>query len=123
MNVAVIGASRDRSKFGNKAVRAWAAQGHTIFPVNLSEDEIEGWPVFRSLADVPQDLDAVLVYLPPERTLAVLPGIARKGVGELYLNPGTESPEVIAEAERLGLSPLLTCSIVAIGDAPANYGP
>ena len=123
MNVAVIGASSNRAKFGNKAVRAWAAQGHTIFPVNPHEDEIEGWPVFGSVADIPEELGAVLIYLPPATTLAVIPEIARKGTVELYLNPGTESPEVIAEARRLGLSPLLTCSIVAIGDTPANYNP
>lgn len=123
MNVAVIGASSNRAKFGNKAVRAWAHQGHAVFPINLREDEIEGRPVFRSVVDVPEDLDAVLLYLPPEKVLAILPEIARKGTRQLYFNPGAESPQAVAEANRLGLSPILACSIVAIGESPASYGP
>lgn len=121
MNVAVIGASSDRSKFGNKAVRAWHGQGHTVFPVNPRENEIEGLAVYRSVLDVPVDLGAILVYLPPPVTIKVLPEIAKKGVGDLFLNPGAESPEVLETARSLGLSPILACAIVAIGESPANF--
>lgn len=121
MNVAVIGASNDRSKFGNKAVRSYLAHGHSVYPVNLREATIEGQAAFRSILDVPADLDATLVYLPPATTLRVLPDIARKGPGQLYLNPGSEDDAVVAEARRLGLDPILACSIIAIGDTPSNY--
>lgn len=121
MNVAVIGASNNHRKFGNKAVRAYLAHGHSVFPVNLRETVIEGLPVFRSIADIPVDLDATLVYLPPEITIQVLPAIARKGPGQLFLNPGSEDDAVVARAGELGLSPLLACSIIAIGDSPSNY--
>jgi predicted CoA-binding protein len=121
VNVAVIGASSDRSKFGNKAVRAWANQGHTVFPVNPREKEIEGWQVYASVRDIPADLDAVLVYLPPQITLKVLPEIAERSPGQFFINPGAESPEVVEEAGRLGLQPILACAIVAIGDNPSNY--
>ena len=121
MNVAVIGASNDRAKFGNKAVRSYRAHGHSVFPVNPHETRIEGERVYRSILDIPVDLDTTLVYLPPATTLEVLPDIARKGPGQLYLNPGSEDAEVVAAAKRLGLDPILACSIVAIGDSPANY--
>ncbi len=121
MNVAVIGASRDREKFGNKAVRAYHAHGHRVFPVNLREKEIEGLPVFRSLLDIPEPLDVVLVYVPPATTLRVLNDIAKKPPARLFLNPGSEDDAVVARAAELGLSPILACSIVAIGDSPANY--
>ena len=121
MNVAVIGASNDHNKFGNKAVRSYLAHGHSVFPVNRREAIIEGLPVFRSITDIPVDLDATLVYLPPAVTLRVLPEIARKGPGQLFLNPGSEDDAVVARAAELGLSPILACSIVAIGDTPANY--
>ncbi len=121
MNVAVIGASNDRAKFGNKAVRSYLAHGHSVFPVNPREQTIEGRPVYRSIRDIPADLDATLVYLPPERTLRVLAEIAEKGPGQLFLNPGSEDDAVVARAAELGLSPILACSILAIGDVPANY--
>ncbi len=116
--VAIIGASSQRGKFGNKAVRAFREQGYTVFPVNLSETEIEGLPVYRSISDVPSRPDLVSVYLPPAKLAAVLPEIAAKGCDELWLNPGTESPEVVEEADRLGLNVIQACSIVGIGVSP-----
>lgn len=119
-SVAVIGASTDRSKFGNKAVRAYAQQGFTVWPVNPKEPVVEGLPAFASIADVPGRPNLVSVYLPPPVLLKVLPAIAAKGCDELWLNPGTESPEVLAEAERLGLNVIQACSIVGVGVSPAG---
>jgi predicted CoA-binding protein len=122
VNVAVIGASNNHEKFGNKAVRAYVARGHSVFPVSLKQATVEGLRAFRSILDVPANLDATLVYVPPEVTLRLLPAIARKGPGALYLNPGSEDDAVLARAAELGLQPILACSILAIGDRPANYG-
>lgn len=117
--VAVIGASTDRSKFGNKAVRAYVQQGFSVWPVNPKEPVVEGLPAFASIADVPGRPDLVSVYLPPPVTLKVLPAIAAKGCDELWLNPGTESGEVLAAAERLGLNVIQACSIVSVGVSPS----
>jgi len=119
-SVAIIGASKDRSKYGNKAVRAFLQQGYKVYPVNLKETDIEGLRAFRSIGDVPGRPDMVSVYLPPEILLGVLPEIAAKGCDELWVNPGTESDEVIAEAERLGLNVIQACSIVGVGVSPSR---
>jgi uncharacterized protein len=116
--VAVIGASSDRAKFGNKAVRAFMKQGYEVFPVNPTATEIEGLSVFRSIADVPVRPELVTVYLPPNITLTLLSEIEAKGCDELWLNPGSESEEVLAEAERLGLNVIQACSIVGVGISP-----
>ena len=116
--VAIIGASTDRNKFGNKAVRAFEKQGYTVYPVNPKDEEIEGLAAFKSIRDVPVRPQMVSVYLPPAVLLKVLPEIAAKGCDELWLNPGTESDEVLAEAERLGLKVIQACSIVGVGMSP-----
>ena len=118
--VAVIGASNDRVKFGNKAVRAFRQQGYTVYPVNLKETEIEGLSAYRSIRDVPVRPQMASVYLPPQALLRILPDIAARGCDELWLNPGTESDEVRAEAERLGLNVIQACSIVGVGMSPAS---
>jgi len=118
--IAIIGASNDRSKFGNKAVRAFLQQGYEVFPVNPKEETIEGLRAFKSIADVPVRPQRISVYLPPPVLLNVLPEIASKGCDELWLNPGTESDEVIAQAERLGLNVVQACSIVGVGVSPAE---
>ncbi len=116
--IAIIGASNDRAKFGNKAVRAFMQQGHEVFPVNPKEETVEGLPAFKSILDVPVRPQMISVYLPPPVLLKVLPDIAARGCDELWLNPGTESDEVIAEAERLKLNVIQACSIVAVGMSP-----
>jgi predicted CoA-binding protein len=118
--VAIIGASNDRDKFGNKAVRAFQQQGYEVFPVNPKEEEIEGLRAYRSIADVPVRPQMISVYVPPPVLLKLLPDIAAKGCEELWLNPGTESDEVLAEAERLGLNVVQACSIVGVGVSPSR---
>ena len=110
--VAVIGASNNRNKFGNKAVRAFLQQGYTVYPVNPNEGEVEGLKTFKSVSDLPVRPQMVTVYVPPQILLKLLPGIAAKGCDELWLNPGAESDAVVAEAERLGLKVIQACSII-----------
>ena len=117
--VAIIGASSNREKWGNKAVRAFRQQGYKVFPVNPNEPEVEGLKTFPSIKDVPVRPDIITVYVPPARLVNLLPDIAARGCGELFLNPGTESDEVLAECERLGLNAIQACSIIAVGVVPA----
>jgi len=116
--VAVIGASNNPAKYGFKAVRAYVKQGWDVYPVNSHADSIEGLKVYASVQDIPVDLDRVTIYLQPETLLEVLPEIAKKGTKDLFLNPGSESEEVVAKAKELGLNPILACSIVEIGVSP-----
>ena len=102
--VAIIGASADRAKFGNKSVRAHLAQGYEVFPINPKGGEIEGLKAFTSIADIPVErLDRVSLYVPPAVGLALLEEIAAKGCNELWLNPGSESDELATRARALGL--------------------
>ena len=115
-SIAVIGASSDREKFGNKAVRAYAGAGWTVYPVHPREREIEGLTAYADVRDVPtKPLDMVTLYVPPKVGLGLLEHIAEVGCGELMLNPGAASEELVAEATRLGLNPVEACSILALG--------
>jgi uncharacterized protein len=118
--VAVIGASNDRSKFGNKAVRAFQKAGYKVFPVHPAQTEVEGLPCFKSIRDVPEKPNLVSVYVGPERLLQILPDIAARGCDELWLNPGTISSEVLAKATELGLKTNQLCSIIAVGSSPSE---
>lgn len=116
--VAIIGASNDRQKFGNKAVRAFKAQGYEVYPVHPRETEVEGLRAWPSIRDVPVRPQKVSVYVPPPVLLPLLADIAARGCDELWLNPGTESAEVLAAAERLGLKVIQACSILGVGISP-----
>ena len=117
-SVAIIGASNHRAKYGNKAVRAFRQQGYQVYPVNPKEAVIEGLTAYSSILQVPVRPEMISVYLPPPILLTVLPDIAARGCDELWLNPGTESEEALAEAKRLGLNVIQACSIVGVGVSP-----
>ena len=119
--VAVIGASSDRRKFGNKAFRAFRDKGFTVIPVNPNEPEVEGTKTVASVLDIPGEVDMVTVYVPPDVGIRVMDDVAKKGTKELWLNPGADDDRVVDRARELGLEPILACSIVGIGVSPYNY--
>lgn len=117
--VAVIGASNDRAKFGNKAVRAYIRQGYTVYPVNPSQTQIEGLKAYASVRDVPGKIDRIAMYVPPEVGIKLLPEIVDAKPAEFFVNPGAESEELMEKAYALGLEPILACAIADIGDSPS----
>ncbi len=121
-SVAIVGASASRNKFGNKAVRAYRAAGWTVYPVNPKADEIEGIKAYRSLVDIPDRIDRVSVYLPPELSESLLEEIAAVRPQDVYFNPGSATPALVREARDQGLMAHLACSIVAIGLRPGDFG-
>ena len=119
--VAVIGASSNRQKFGNKALRAFAKQGFTVLAINPNEEEVEGYRTYPSVLDVPGPIDMATMYVPPDVGLKVVEELARKGVGEVWLNPGADGDDVVARARALGLNAIQACSMLSIGESPWRY--
>jgi hypothetical protein len=94
-----------------------------VFPVNPKGGEIEGIGVYKSLDEIPVErLNRVSLYVPPAVGLKLLEQIAAKGCDELWLNPGSESDELVNRAHELGLEPIVACSIVDVGVNPHDMG-
>jgi predicted CoA-binding protein len=119
--VAVIGASSHRHKYGNKAVRAFLRQGHTVIPINPNESSVEGLAAYPSVLDVPGPIDMATIYVPGRIGVKVIDEIAKKGIPEVWLNPGADDDDVLARAKALGVKVIQACSIMAIGDSPGRY--
>jgi predicted CoA-binding protein len=119
--VAVVGASSDRNKFGNKALRAFKAEGYTVIPVNPNEHEVEGLRTYASVVDVPDKLDMATVYVQPDVVMSLLDDFERKQIPEIWVNPGAESEELMAEARRRKLNMIYACSIIGIGRSPGQF--
>ena len=118
--VAIIGASSNPQKFGNRAVRAFRRQGYTVIPINPNEPEVEGLKTYASVLDVPGPIDMASIYLPPHVGERVIEEVAKKQIPEVWINPGAESDALIEKARALNLRPIIACSIVGIGENP--YG-
>ena len=116
--VAIIGASSNRQKFGNRAVRAFRHQGYTVVPINPRKPLIEGLKTYASVLDFPDRIDMATFYVPPETGERVMPEVAKKQIPEVWLNPGAESDPLIRLARSLGIEPIVACSIIAVGENP-----
>ena len=116
--VAIIGASSNRNKFGNRALRAFERQGFTVLAINPNEREVEGHQTYPTVLAVPGPIDMATVYVPPAVGVLVMEQLAAKGVPEVWLNPGADGDEVLARARELGVKTIQACSILGIGESP-----
>lgn len=119
--VAIIGASSNRAKFGNKALRAFEKQGFRVIAINPNEAEVEGHKTYASVLDFPDPIDMATIYVPGAVGVRVMDDLAKKGIPEVWLNPGADDDPVVARARQLGLKTVIACSIIGIGDTPHRY--
>jgi len=112
-SIAVIGASNDQSKYGNRALKEWLQTTWTVYAVNPREDEVEGMTAHDSVLDIPDDVHTATLYIPPKIGLRVADELIEKGVSVVYLNPGSGSDELKQKLEDAGIEAIEACSIIA----------
>lgn len=114
MRVAVLGASPNRERYANKAVRELTARGHEVVPVNPGHREIEGLPVSPRLSDVSGPLDTVTVYVGPKHIGPLIPEIVDAKPRRVIVNPGAESPELERALAAAGIPYVEACTLVML---------
>jgi predicted CoA-binding protein len=113
---AVVGASQDRSKYGNKVFRAYQQNDLDAVPVNPTAAEIEGAAAFRDLAAIPGEVDAVSIITPPAVTERVVDEAIARSIKHIWMQPGAESQKAIKAAEASGANVIASgpCILVAL---------
>ena len=91
-----------------------------MFPINPHEGLVDGLKTYASVLDVPDAIEMASFYVPPEIGEKVMVEVAQKRIPEVWLNPGSESDELIRLARSLNIEPIVACSILGIGENP--YG-
>ncbi len=120
-SIAILGASANREKFGNKCVRAYQKLGWAVYPINPKESLIEGLKCYSSLTEIPSKPERISIYLPPQVTVSLIPDFLETGVKKVLLNPGAESDELVKNLRDNGIIPQLICSIKLAGMAPEDF--
>jgi uncharacterized protein len=100
--IAVVGASRSRSKYGNIVYRDLRAKGYRVLAVNPVAKTIEDDPCYRDLRSIPHPVDAVIFIVPPIRTEAVVKEALELGIRYFWMQPGAESDEAVRLCEERG---------------------
>ncbi|MBN2492453.1 MAG: CoA-binding protein [Planctomycetes bacterium] len=114
---AVVGASTDRAKYGNKVLRCFQQHGRPVYPVNPRAPEVEGLVAYPDLKALPEKVHGISVITPPAVTKRVVEEAAAAGIRHIWMQPGAESPAAIARAEELGMNVIAdgSCILVALG--------
>lgn len=113
----VVGASADRNKFGNKVLRCYLSHGKNVVPVNPRESAIEDLPCVATVADLPTGVSSISVITPPAITEQVVDAAIAKGIRNIWLQPGAESPQAVKRCEQAGINIIAdgTCILVVLG--------
>lgn len=101
---AVVGASNDRAKYGNRIYRDLRAAGYRVYPVNPNESEIEGDQAFARLQDLPESVPVADIVVPSRVGMTIVDDAIDAGAEYFWLQPGAESPELIEHARAAGLT-------------------
>ena len=114
---AVAGASTNRDKFGNKVLRCYQQNQLRAVPINPRADKIEGLPCVAKIEQLPAEVKSLSVITPPAITEQLMPQAAAHGIENVWLQPGAQSSEAIAVAEKLGLNIIAdgSCLLVVLG--------
>lgn len=109
---AVVGASKDRTKFGNQIYQTLRKAGYTVYAVNRNEATIEGDPAYPTVADLPEPPTVIDMVVPPSEALEVVKRAKEVGVKAVWFQPGAEDEEAIAWARENGLDVVKSCILV-----------
>ncbi|MFH0916437.1 MAG: CoA-binding protein [bacterium] len=100
---AVVGASQDRSKFGNITFRELKRRGKKVYPVNRKAAEVEGEVCYPSLSALPEKVDRVLIVVPPKQGERVVQEAAESGINSVWFQPGAECEAAMVYCEAHGM--------------------
>ncbi len=113
----VVGASEDRSKYGNKVLRCYLQNKKTVIPVNLKVAAVEGIATVASVADLPDNVASISVITPPAVTEKVVEAAIARGITSIWMQPGAESAVAVAACKAAGINVIAdhSCLLVVLG--------
>lgn len=116
---AVIGASTNREKFGNKVLRCYIAHDKTVYPIHPIEKEIEHIKCLKSVAELPESVKSISIVTPPLLTEKIISQAITKGIKNIWMQPGASSQTAIDECKKNGINVIAEgpCILVELGCA------
>jgi predicted CoA-binding protein len=113
---AVVGASQDRTKYGNKVLRVYQQNKRDVVPVNPKAGQVEGLKAHADLASIPGQIDGVSIITPPAVTEKVVQDALQRGIKNIWMQPGAESQAAIKAAQAGGANVIASgpCILVSL---------
>jgi predicted CoA-binding protein len=114
MKVALLGASDKPDRYAYKALKNLLAAGHEVYPIHPMLKEIEGTKVYAKLADIPEKIDTLTLYVGPERNILMKDEIIALKPRRVVFNPGTENQALQDALQKAGIYPQIACTLVML---------
>ncbi len=113
---AVVGASTDRSKYGNKVLRVYQQNDRAVYPINPKAETVEGLTAYPNLAALPEPVHGISIITPPAVTEAVVEQAGELGIQNVWMQPGAESEAAVKRAQELGMNVIAggPCALVVM---------
>lgn len=113
---AVVGASKNREKYGNKVLRSYLQNEMVAYPINPNTEQIENQTAYAGLGDLPEKVHGLSIITPPAVTEQVVEQAIELGIKNIWMQPGAESDKAIAQAEAAGVNVIAggPCILVAL---------
>ena len=113
----VIGASSNRSKYGNKVLRVYLQHNKKVYPVNPHEKSIEGLNCIADVAHLPADVKSISIITPPSITEKIVQQAIAKQIENIWMQPGAESDQAIKQCKQHGINVIANgpCILVTLG--------
>lgn len=93
-SIALVGASKNPDKYGNKILKDLISKGYRVFPINKSEKEIDGLEVFKNVTDLKEIPSIINFVVPPNESRTVTNYLVSKGYDNFWYQPGAESQDI-----------------------------
>ncbi|MEE2962295.1 MAG: CoA-binding protein [Myxococcota bacterium] len=113
----VVGASQDRTKYGNKVLRCYLQHGHSVVAINPRGGRIEKQPTFENVRGLPPEIQSLSLITPPHISEEVIQEAAQGHIRNIWLQPGAESPRCLEICQAHGINVIAggACLLVVLG--------
>jgi predicted CoA-binding protein len=113
----VVGASSNPKKYGNRVLKKYWEMGLIAYPVHPSGGLIVGQPSFKTVLELPPETMSISVITQPFVTEQVVRQAVEKGIRNVWMQPGAESPQAVSYLEANGINVIAdgSCVIVVLG--------
>ena len=112
--VAVLGASNKEGRYSRMAQELLMEKGYEVIPISVKSGDILGLKSYRSISEVPQQIDTLTVYVSPKNVEKYVDEIIRSDIRRVIFNPGTESESIKKQVQESGKVVVEACTIVML---------
>jgi hypothetical protein len=114
--MAMAGVSRNPKKFGGAIFKGLKEKGFELYPINPNAEEIQGVKCYKSVSDLPAEVEHLFIVTPKYETDVVARAAVSKGMKMVWIQQQSETPEAVKTIEEAGIPLIYKKCIMMFAD-------